>query len=266
MTNPGWMNDGHVHLVRDASGATDTDRFLAELDSAGVTRAAVVTPSTMAWDNSVTVQAIREHPDRFVGIGRVDPSSADAAARCADLLADGIVGIRLTTHGVANLSWLDGDPVHQLAEVLGDGGGVVEFHSGPAEFDLVAAFAQRHPGVTVLLDHGGRPDVTAGLDGTDHRAALALARFPNVATKTPGAYFFSRAEPPHRDLAPYQRSLLDAFGAERVMWGSDWPGCLAAGAYVDALAAAEAALEGATEAERDLVLGGTFDRVLGGRR
>lgn len=257
-------NDAHVHLVRLAGGATDTAEFLAAMDVAGVARAAVVTPSTMGWDNSVTVRAVAQHPDRFVGIGRVDPADPGAADRCATLLAAGIVGIRLTTHGVADLSWLDKDPVHELATVLADRGGVAEFHSGPAEFDLVARFAARHPGVTVVLDHGGRPDVTAGIDGTDHRATLALARFPNVATKTPAAYFFSRAEPPHRDLAPYHRSLLDAFGADRVLWGSDWPGCLGAGSYADALTAGLAALEDASPAERAAVLHDNFDRVLGG--
>jgi len=262
------IHDAHVHLVATPEGPhrTDLPIFLTELDSAGVSRAAIVTPSTMGWDNSVTVQAVREHPDRFVGIGRIDPSAEDAADQCASLLADGVRGVRLTTHQVAELSWLHGDPVHALADVLATRGGVVEFHSGPAEFGLVGEFAERHSDLTIMIDHGGRPDVTAGVTGDDHRAALALARFPNVTTKTPAAYFFSRVEPPHRDLAPYLRSLLDAFGAERVLWGSDWPGCLAAGGYRDAVAAGEAALDGASVSEREGVLHGTFERIFGGTR
>src|SRR5699024_9632634 len=97
------------------------------------------------------------------------------------------------------------------------------------------------PELRVLIDHGGRPE----LDHPDYPRLPALAQladFPSVTVKTPNSSAFSRQPAPHPDLAPFHTWLIRTFGAERVMWGSDWPVCLAGGSYESALAAADAAL------------------------
>ncbi len=85
----------------------------------------------------------------------------------------------------------------------------------------------------------------------------AVASFPTVHCKLSGMI----TEADHRawkpaDLKPYIDHVAGLFGPERLMFGSDWPVCLQAGSYAEALQALRAILDGRlTEAERDAVYG-----------
>jgi len=65
------------------------------------------------------------------------------------------------------------------------------------------------------------------------------------------------------DIRPYAEVVLDAFGPDRVMFGSDWPVCTLAASYAQVLDAAEQLTEGLTAAERDAVFAGTARRIYG---
>src|SRR5690606_36106648 len=84
-----------------------------------------------------------------------------------------------------------------------------------------------------------------------------LAALANTRIKTPNAPHHSTQPPPHRDLIPYLTHVVGLFGAERVMWGSDWP--VSGDDLADALTAITTALEQVTPTDRAAVLGGTFD-------
>lgn len=256
------IHDGHIHLTSaEVDARANAAALLVDLDSLGIERAAVVTPSTMAWDNSVTFAALRDHPDRFVAIARVDVNSPIGLEDLERVLDDGAAGIRLTLLGVAEPPPLTGPIAEEMARVLADRAAVVEFHCSPEQLGRVGAFAAAHPDVQVLIDHLGRPE--PGTVGSDaQRSFLRLSELPNVSAKSPGLGFFSREPFPHRDMVPFITAAIDRFGAHRIMWGSDWPGCFEFGPYSNTLEGARAALASRSTAERDLVLGGTFERLL----
>lgn len=257
------INDGHVHLGMPAHGrATPPDRndLLARMDAHGVARAAVITPTAHGWDNQVTLGAVRTHRDRFVGIARIDTMTSSAVQDCAALLGQGLQGIRIDLRG--NAATLDAPSTTAVLAELAGRRAVLDVHAGPAELPAVARVADRHPDLTVLVDHGGRPDAAVLADPTRSALAPVLAA-PNVVVKTPNASHFSATGPPHRDLAPFHAWLVDAVGADRVMWGSDWPVCPGAEHYRAAVAAAHTALAGLSPTAIAAVLGGTFDTVFG---
>jgi len=87
---------------------------------------------------------------------------------------------------------------------------------------LVGQVAERHRGLPLIVDHLGRPS------GTKDEAAwanlpelLALARHPNVAVKATGAPSYSSEPYPYRNIHGYLRQIYDAFGPERMFWGTD---------------------------------------------
>ena len=87
---------------------------------------------------------------------------------------------------------------------------------------MVGQVAERHAGLRLIIDHFGRPS------GTKDEAAwanlselLALAKYPNVAVKATGAPSYSSAPYPYRNIHTYIRQLYDAFGPERLFWGTD---------------------------------------------
>ncbi len=81
----------------------------------------------------------------------------------------------------------------------------------------------RRCGCPVIIDHSGRPSVAAGLDQPGFRALLDFGREGRAIIKLSGAFRFSRTGWPYFDSDPYMHALIDAFGLDRCIWGSDWP-------------------------------------------
>lgn len=98
------------------------------------------------------------------------------------------------------------------------------------QLTAVGEFAVRHPDLPVFIDHLGRP-VSGTLGGPAHKAFLALEDLLNVFAKSSAMGFFSRRGFPYFDLTAFISAAIDRFGADRVMWGSDWPGCYEFGSY-----------------------------------
>lgn len=257
------IDDGHVHITsRDEGTARSALDLIADMDSAGVRRAAVVTPSTLGWDNTITFDAVAEHPSRFVPVARVDLRADDGLDALHEVIRRGAVGIRITTFGEADLSWLLEPRMTEVAALLATDSIVAEFHCEPEQLEAVGRFAAAQPGVPVLIDHLGRP-VPGEEGGTGERSFLDLAVLPNVFAKSPDLGFFSTAGYPYADIAPFIHTAIDRFGADRIMWSSDWPQSQEEGEYRLAVDGVLAALEGRTDSERDAVLAGTFTRLFG---
>lgn len=98
------------------------------------------------------------------------------------------------------------------------------------------AFADRHPNLRLVLDHMGKP--AQGRDAEWVRLMREMAKRENVWCKVSGLV----TEVGVVDFRPYLEVVLEAFGPQRVMWGSDWPVCTADLAYDDWLAACRAVL------------------------
>ena len=87
---------------------------------------------------------------------------------------------------------------------------------------VVGQIAERHPGVKLIVDHFGR-----GGGGKDEAAfanlgdLLALAKYPNVAVKATGAPSYSSASYPFSNIHDYLHQVYDAFGPQRMFWGTD---------------------------------------------
>jgi predicted TIM-barrel fold metal-dependent hydrolase len=77
--------------------------------------------------------------------------------------------------------------------------------------------------VRVIVDHMGEPDVRAGIDQPGFSDVLALGRSGRACVKLSAPYRIARTPAPFEDVVPYARACLAAFGAERCLWGSDWP-------------------------------------------
>jgi L-fuconolactonase len=127
-------------------------------------------------------------------------------------------------------------------------------HQLPAAIEL----AGRLPEQPFVLDHLAKPRVKAGeLDPWRHDVA-ALARYPNVRAKLSGLVTEAawRAWRP-ADFAPYLEVALEAFGPERLMFGSDWPVCLLAAEYADVVGIVDDCIGRLAPAEQQAIRGGT---------
>lgn len=258
-------HDAHVHItpVDGSGGATNLAQYLADRDAVGVEMAAIVTPSTLGWNNDVSFEAAAVDPERFRVIARVDLLAADSMDTTRSVLKRGAVGVRVTLMGESDISWLDDGRIDETATLLASSGAVVEFHAAPEQLAAVGRFAERFPEARVLIDHMGRPDVAAGVDATAFRGFLELGALPNVHAKSANSSFFSRAGQPFSDLIPFYERTLDVFGAERLLWASDWPLCVHNAPFGASVEPLETVLGGTGSAAGELIWWGNFERLFG---
>jgi predicted TIM-barrel fold metal-dependent hydrolase len=88
---------------------------------------------------------------------------------------------------------------------------------GPDLLQAIGPIAERHRGLKLIIDHFGRPDAT----WSNLPELIATAKHPNIALKATGAPSYSHEPYPYRDIHDHIRKLYDAFGPERMFWGTD---------------------------------------------
>ncbi|TNM31610.1 amidohydrolase family protein [Streptomyces sedi] len=175
-----------------------------------------------------------------------------------------LVGVRHLVQGEEDPRWLCRPEVRDGLTAVEEAGLVYDLlvlpHQLPAAVETVRAL----PGLRFVLDHLAKPPIA---DGTrEPWAALLrqLAAEPGVSCKLSG--MVTEAEWSGwtvEALRPYAEVALAAFGPDRVLFGSDWPVCLAAASYTDVLGAARELTAALTAAERAAVFGGNARRVYG---
>src|SRR5882757_7631405 len=191
-----------------------------------------------------------------------DPALPDVLA--ALTAAGPLVGIRHQVQDEPDPDWLTRPEARSGLRTVGRAGLVYDLLVNPTQMSSAVAAVQALPEVTFVLDHGAKPPIASGgwEPWADHIAALAA--LPNVTCKLSGLITetdWSTWRP--QDVLPYAHYLLDIFGPDRLMFGSDWPVCILAGTYADAFALAEEAVAGLTPAEREAIWGGTAARIYG---
>jgi L-fuconolactonase len=180
-----------------------------------------------------------------------------------DLTADakhglnGLVGVRHQVHDEPDPNWLLRDDVQRGLAAVGDAGLAYDLVVRPAQLPAAAAAVRRHPESSFVLDHVGNPPPRSGEVAAWRHGVAALAELPNVTCKLSGLFTLAETG---ADLAPIVEQALRWFGAERCMFGSDWPVCLLATDYGAALALVRDAVP---ERDRELVLSGTAIRTYG---
>jgi predicted TIM-barrel fold metal-dependent hydrolase len=199
------------------------DELLREMDQAGVDRVIIVPPSWEGDRNDLGLAAARTYPGRFAVMGRLDPQDPSLRGAINNWLDQpGMLGLRFTFHTPPLATLLtDGhmDWVWREAERVR----VPVFVLAPHPLvHLLDDAAQRYPGLKLTMDHLGIPSDTKDADafrGLDK--VLAMAKRPNVSAKASALPCYSSGRYPYPDLHGYVRRAYDAFGPQRLFWGTD---------------------------------------------
>jgi predicted TIM-barrel fold metal-dependent hydrolase len=149
-------------------------------------------------------------------------------------------------------------------ELLADQGLVATIETGPSEVERVADLARRFPRLSVVLDHFGWPDDLSDAGRRSHLALLArVADVPNVATRIDAIGTIFGAWDTDT-LRPWLHGVVDAFGAERCMLGSDVPIETLRASFRTLYTAYDAIFDAYSADDRRLLFGDTARRVYGG--
>jgi L-fuconolactonase len=235
-------------------------------------------------DRAVLVQALNDRSEtndllryaaaepRVAGVvGWVDLAARDVGQQLAMLQerqnGQFIVGIRhLALIDDDPAGWLCSPQVRRGLAAVASAGLPYDLIFRPEHLDAVLHAVRAHPGLTFVVDHLNKPPPRSeGMD--DWIAGIqALAAEPNVTCKLSQLPSVVGPTWTLDDLRPYVDTVLNAFGAHRVMFGSDWPVSLLAAPYADVVEAVKQLLASLTAIEREQVFGATAERVYALRR
>ena len=218
--HPGRPWAGHLHGPESANGQEMT----AAMDAVGVDAAILVSSFNLyRYDPSFALEVYAAYPQRFRVVTPVDPNDVGIEAVVARWKATpGAVGIRIMLR--EGISTDPSDPGLNRAFAA------AAKHSLPVNFlcwgrlDQGAALIARNPDTVVVLDHLAlqQPDPPAAEPWADLPKVLALAVHRNVRIKVSGACMLSREPYPYNDIWDNVLRIIDAFGIDRCMWGTDW--------------------------------------------
>jgi L-fuconolactonase len=174
-------------------------------------------------------------------------------------------GVRHLVHDESDPRWLLRADVLQGLAALEERGIPYDLLLRPVHLPLVPELAGKLPGLPMVIDHIAKPSIAMGIatGEFDRWARLMEAVFPipNLCCKLSGMITeaaWHNWSP--SDLRPYVAHVLQGFGPNRLMYGSDWPVCLLAGTYKEVFAACTQALGPLPMDEREQILGGTAMR------
>lgn len=241
------------------------DGLIRAMDEAGVDKAVVVQASTVyGHDSSYVVEALRAHPDRFADVFSIDALVSDAVEQTKRWIGEGLAGLRLFTTGTTmpgQQSWL-GDPATYPAWAYAEEQGVSLCLQMTMEgLPVLRGLLERFPKAVVLLDHLARPDPSAGPPYTAVQPLFDMAAFPGVNLKLTNRTLAAAAQGQSTPVG-FVGAVVDAFGAERIAWGSNFPA--AEGSLKDLLVEAQTALKPLPADQQALIFSGVAARLYPG--
>ena len=251
-----WMTEA-LAPIRRRFGPEDL-RPLLELN--GVDRTILV-QTRSSLDETREFLATAAENDFIAGVvGWVD-LTADVPKQLASLRSGPggakLVGIRHQVHDEADPEWLGKKDVRRGIAAVGKAGLAYDILVRTRELPAALALVKVSHEMRFVIDHMAKPPIASGAIDEWAARLKPLAAFPNVFVKLSG--MVTEADWKRwtvRDITPYVTRVLEWFGPERCVFGSDWPVCLVAASYAHVIDACGQAIGDIPIADRERIFGG----------
>jgi predicted TIM-barrel fold metal-dependent hydrolase len=258
--HPGRPWVGHLAGPDHVTG----DEMVAAMDAVGVDGAILVSPfSLYRFDASYALEVYAAHPGRFGLVKPVDvtdPGVADTVAAWA--ATKGAVGVRIMLNQAPSTDPADPEINRALAAAAQ--------HALPVNMlvwgrlDQARQLAARNPNTVVIIDHLGLQQPFHPPPPAEPWAelpnVLALVQHPNVRIKISGACTLSKEPFPYSDIWDPVMKVIDAFGLDRCMWGTDWTRATKLLTYEQGVEAFRVTKR-LSDGDRATLMGGTLAKV-----
>ena len=234
------------------------EKYVAEANAAGVSKAAIVQVSTFyGVNNSYLADSIARDPKRFTGVCSINTLAPDAVQVLEGWMKRGISGLRIFTGGGDKDMLIDprAAPVWEYARSRGF---TICISTQAAGMPHVRTLLGRYPQVKVVLDHGSVIKADDGPPYAGAQSFFELAQFRNFYLKiTPVTFALSRTGKSTPDA--FFPKLVAVFGADHIAFGSNLPS--SEGPLTKLVADAKTCLAALSPADRAMILSGTAKRL-----
>ena len=258
-----WKNDPRYPWAKETAKPPEQDatpEMLLQLMRAnGVSKTIVIQVIYYRWDNSFVADVLKQYPQYFQGVARVNPEDPAAPDHLSRLVEEqGFRGVRLSPAGNEQGDWIRGPLMPPLWKRCNELKVPMTLLAPATRMPDAARLIEKFPDLTVVIDHMAdcpldRPDLL--------KLLLALERYPNVFVKISHTWSLSKQQYPYLDSQQQVKRLYDAFGPRRLMWGTDWPGVERYCGYAKALALVRDEMSFLNDEDRNWILGRTVERV-----
>jgi L-fuconolactonase len=254
----GWLTPAMGVLYRDF-GEQDLKPLL---DRHGVAGTVLVQAAPTEAETHYLLD-IAERSDLVLGVvGWSDLEAADAIERIERLAKRSkLKGLRPMLQDLPNDDWIVTTPIGAALDRMASLGLVFDALVKPRHLRPLLDRLHQHPKLQVVIDHAAKPSI--GGDGFDtwRNDLAALAALPQVYCKLSGLFTEAPAGAVTKDLRPYADAVLECFGPERVIWGSDWPVLTLAATYDEWVSTTNQLLGSLSDVQWAGVLGDNAMRV-----
>lgn len=257
-----WLTDEHAPIAR----AFAPEDVAPLLQAANVGEAILVQSACLDADTDVMLEHAARHEWIAAVVGWVALADSTRAAERLDELAteSKLRGIRHLVHDEPDPHWILRPAVLESIRLLEERRLVLEIPAVfPRHLGDIPELARAFPRLTIVIDHLGKPPLGGDLGAWAHQLDAA-AEHPNVAAKLSGLNTATeRRDWGADDLVPCVDAALSAFGASRLLCGSDWPVALLNGDYARVWKETRTAIARVAPDDAELLLAGTAERLYG---
>jgi predicted TIM-barrel fold metal-dependent hydrolase len=220
-----WGSGLPSNLAHRQVTAFTTEEAVGLMDEGGVDAAVIHPPGWDPGSTEMAFAAVRDYPGRFAIMGAFPLDQPENRSLLASWRSQpGMLGLRYGFLQEPMRGWLEDGTLDWLWEAA-ERADVPIAMLATDSLAAIGRIAERHPGLRLTIDHlGGRGGTTTLKDAaamTHMPALLALAKHPNVAVKATGAPGYSSEAYPFPTMQTFVRQIYDAFGPQRVFWGTD---------------------------------------------
>jgi L-fuconolactonase len=255
----GWLTPALGAIYRDYL----PEDLAPQLARAGIGRTVLVQAAPTVAETEFLLALAARAPFVAGVVGWADFDSDTAPDTIARLAQDPrLLGLRPMIQDIPDTGWMLGERLAPAFEAMLDHGLVFDALVKPPHLQALLELTRRYPDLRMVLDHGGKPPIASGDLTAWKRDVARLARESTMVCKLSGLV----TEAPGADtsvLAECVRHLLECFGPQRLLWGSDWPVCELRCSYEDWCATSDTLLESLSAAERASIYRETARKTYG---
>ncbi|OAY68331.1 4-sulfomuconolactone hydrolase [Ananas comosus] len=248
----------------------DVDFLLEQMAEAGVDGALIVQPINHKFDHSYVTSVLKKHPSKFVGCLLANPAEDGSGVKQLEdlIVKDGYRAVRFNPY-----LWPSGQKMtNEIGKAMfakaGELGAPVGFMCTKGlnlHIEEIEELCTNYPSTPVILDHMAfcKPPINDE-EQKAFSTLLRLSRFPQVYIKFSAIFRFSREPYPFQDTSPLLAQVIASYGANRVMWGSDFPYVVPECGYKeakDAISHLAGRIPASSRADLEWILGRTVSQL-----
>lgn len=229
----GWLTPELAPIYRDVQVADWQRQALPW----GVTGGVLVQAAPTTQETAFLLQQAQANPAVLGVVGWIDMLAPDAMEQVAHCAAQPLLkGLRPMLQDLNDPDWILQPAIQPVLRAMAQSGLVLDALIKPVHLPRILALTQAHPDLTVVVDHGAKPLIEATAMSAWAESMAQLAEQTNsdkVVCKLSGLWTEAPAGQAVEVVRPWCESLLQIWGPQRLLWGSDWPVLELAGSYAD---------------------------------